>query len=89
MRAVNVATLKAKLSEYLRAAKTGESIRILDRHHEVAMLSGVSVPEGVRLAQSWVQQGIAEWHGGKPRVKLLKPRKGPARIADAVLKDRG
>jgi antitoxin (DNA-binding transcriptional repressor) of toxin-antitoxin stability system len=89
MRAVNVATLKAKLSEYLRAAKTGESIRILDRRHEIALLSSVSVPEGVRLAQTWVKQGIAEWHGGKPHVKPLKPRKGPAMIADAVLEDRG
>lgn len=89
MRAVNVATLKAKLSEYLRAAKTGESIRILDRRHEIALLSSISVPEGVRLAQTWVQQGIAEWHGGKPQVKPLKPRKGPVRIADAVLEDRG
>lgn len=89
MRAVNVATLKAKLSEYLRAAKTGETIRILDRRREVAMLSGVPIPEGVRLAQSWVKQGIAEWHGGKPRVKPLKPRRGPAKIADAVLEDRG
>lgn len=31
MRAVNIATLKAKLSEYVRAAKGGETIRILDR----------------------------------------------------------
>ena len=88
MRAVNVAMLKAKLSEYVRAAKTGETIRIFDRRHEVALLSGVSVPEGVRLAQTWVKQGIAEWHGGKPRVKPLKPRKGPARVADAALEDR-
>ena len=43
MRAVNVATLKAKLGEYVRAARTGETIRILDRHREVATLSGVSV----------------------------------------------
>ena len=89
MRAVNVATLKAKLSEYLRAARSGETIRILDRHHEVATLSGVSVPEGVRVAHNLVKQGLAEWHGGKPLVKPLKPRKGPALIADAVLEDRG
>jgi antitoxin (DNA-binding transcriptional repressor) of toxin-antitoxin stability system len=89
MRAVNVAKLKAKLSEYLRAAKTGETIRILDRRHEVATLTGVSMPEGVRVAHTLVKQGIAEWHGGKPLVKPLKPRKGPAMIADAVLEDRG
>jgi len=89
MRAVNIAKLKAKLSEYLRAAKAGETIRILDRRHEVATLSGVSVPEGVRVAHTLVKQGLAEWHGGKPHVKPLKPRKGPAKIADAVLEDRG
>lgn len=89
MRAVNVATLKAKLSEYLRAARTGETIRILDRRHEVATLSGVSLPKGVLVAHSLVKQGLAEWHGGKPHVTPLKPRKGPAKIADAVLEDRG
>lgn len=88
MRAVNIATLKAKLSEYVRAAKGGETIRILDRHREVATLSGVSTPRSVRVAQDMVKQGLAEWHGGKPLVMPLKPRKGPARIADAVLEDR-
>jgi len=89
MRSVNIAKLKAKLSEYVRAAKRGETIRILDRRREVAALSGVSVPQSVRLAESLVKQGLAEWHGGKPRIKPLKPRKGPARIAKAVLEDRG
>jgi prevent-host-death family protein len=89
MRAVNIATLKAKLSEYVRAARTGETIRILDRHREVATLSGVSVTKGVRVAHTLVKQGVAEWQGGKPRVRTLKPRKGPALIADAVLDDRG
>ena len=89
MRAVNIATLKAKLSEYVRAARTGETIRILDRHREVATLSGVSVNKGVRAAHALVKQGVAEWQGGKPGVRTLKPRKGPALIADAVLEDRG
>lgn len=89
MRAVKIATLKAKLSEYLRAAKSGETIRILDRHREVATLTGMAVREGVRVADTLVQQGVAQWHGGKPLVKPLKPRKGPAAVADAVLEDRG
>ena len=89
MRAVNIAKLKSKLSEYVRAARNGETIRILDRRREVARLSGVQVPKGVRVAQTMVAQGRAEWRGGKPRIKPLRPRKGPARLADAVVEDRG
>jgi antitoxin (DNA-binding transcriptional repressor) of toxin-antitoxin stability system len=88
MRSVNIATLKAKLSEYLRMARDGETIHILDRHRAVATLSGVTRAESVRIANMLVQQGLAEWHGGKPAVRPLKPRKGPAALADAVLQDR-
>jgi prevent-host-death family protein len=88
MRTVNIAKLKAKLSEYIRAARAGETIRILDRRREVARLSGTHASEGVRTAQRLVERGIAEWRGGKPIIKPLKPRKGPARLADAVLEDR-
>ncbi len=89
MRTVNVATLKAKLSEYLRIARTGETIRILDRHRPIATLSGMGLTEGVRAANDLVQQGLAEWRGGKPILRPLRPRKGPAALGDAVLEDRG
>lgn len=89
MRTVNIATLKAKLSEYVRRAKAGETIRILDRRRAVADLSGVSVSESERLARSLVEAGIAMWEGGKPRFHPRRLRKGPARLADAVLEDRG
>lgn len=89
MRTVNVATLKARLSEYLRLARTGESIRILDRRRPVATLSGIPMRESVNAASALVQQGLAEWGGGKPAVRPLKPRKGPAALAEAVLEDRG
>ncbi|MEW6544285.1 MAG: prevent-host-death protein [Nitrospirota bacterium] len=91
MRTVNIATLKAKLSEYVRRAKAGETIRILDRRRAVADLSGVSasVSESERLARSLVEAGIAMWEGGKPRFHPRKLRKGPAHLAEAVLEDRG
>ena len=89
MRTVNIATLKAKLSEYLRLARSGETVRILDRRRPVATLTGMPPSRSAELAASLVQQGRAEWHGGKPVVRPLRPRKGPARLADAVLKDRG
>jgi prevent-host-death family protein len=89
MRTVNIAKLKARLSEYIRAARAGETIRILDRRREVARLSGVQTREGTRVAQTLVERGIADWRGGKPMIKPLKPRKGPAHLAEAVLEDRG
>ena len=89
MRTVNIATLKAKLSYYLRLARRGETIRILDRRRPVATLRGILPRKGVEAANDLVQQGVAEWHGGKPSVTPLKPRKGPAALADAVLEDRG
>lgn len=89
MRTVNVATLKARLSEYLRIAQGGETIQILDRRKPVATLSGVRVTDGVRRANILVEQGRAVWGGGKPVFRPLRPRKGPARIAEAVLEDRG
>jgi antitoxin (DNA-binding transcriptional repressor) of toxin-antitoxin stability system len=89
MRTVNVATLKAKLSEYLRLARSGETVRVLDRRQAVADLSGAMAPQGQRVGLALVREGIAEWHGGKPRPHALKPRRGPARLADAVLEDRG
>lgn len=85
----NVATLKAKLSEYLHLAKSGETIRILDRRRAVADLSAVYIPEGQRVAEALVKAGLAEWHGEKPIVRPVRPRKGPATVAEAVIEDRG
>ena len=88
MKTVNIAQLKAKLSHYIRAARAGETIRILDRHTEVARLIGVSERKGQRVAERLLEDGVAQWDGGKPDVKPLRPRKGPACLADAVLADR-
>ena len=86
---VNIAKLKSKLSEYIRAARDGETIRILDRQREVARLSGVKVPKGVRVAQRMWRKESRNGEAGKPRIKPLRPQKGPARLGDAVVEDRG
>jgi len=49
----------------------------------------ISIPDSARFAHTLVKRGIAEWHGGKPVIKPLQPRKGPAMIADAVSENRG
>ena len=89
MRTVTIAKLKARLSEYIRAARAGETIRILDRHQEVARLSGAHTRDGMRSTHTLVEPRFAEWRGGKPMIKPLEPRKGSARLADAVLEDWG
>ena len=89
MRRVNIAQLKARLSEYLRAVQDGETIRVLDRQKEVATISGISTVAGTRIARALVEQGCAEWGGGKPVITPLVLRKKQSALADAVLEDRG
>jgi len=49
----------------------------------------IPIPKSVRFAHALVKRGVAQWYGGKPVVKPLRPRKGFAMIADAVLENRG
>lgn len=51
MKAVGIAELKARLSEYLRAVKRGRSLTVLDRDRPVAVLVPVETgPLEVRKA---------------------------------------
>ena len=88
MRRVNIAQLKAKLSEYLREVQAGETIRVLDRRREVATISGISTVAGTRIGRTLVEQGHAEWGGGKPVIAPLVLRKKQSALADAILEDR-
>ncbi|MBV8491429.1 MAG: type II toxin-antitoxin system prevent-host-death family antitoxin [Candidatus Eremiobacteraeota bacterium] len=47
MRRVGIAELKARLSEYLRAVRRGETIAVLDRETPIARI--VPVPDRVSL----------------------------------------
>jgi len=49
MRQVRIADLKARLSEYLRAVRGGESIAVLDRDTPVAQLIPVHEPRALRV----------------------------------------
>jgi len=44
MRQVRISELKAKLSEYLRAVRRGETIAVLDRETPVAQIVPVRIP---------------------------------------------
>ena len=49
MKQVRIADLKARLSEYLRAVRGGESIAVLDRDTPVAQLIPVRGPRALRV----------------------------------------
>ena len=49
MRQVRIAELKAKLSEYLRAVRRGETIAVLDRETPVAQIVPIPAQSGLRI----------------------------------------
>jgi len=49
MKQVRIADLKARLSEYLRAVRAGESIAVLDRDTPIAQLIPVREPRALRV----------------------------------------
>ena len=49
MRQVRIAELKARLSEYLRAVRGGETIAVLDRDTAIAQLSPIRERAALRI----------------------------------------
>jgi prevent-host-death family protein len=81
-RSVGVRDLKARLSEYLRAVKRGESIEITERGKVVARLIPATASLDERL-HATVAAGLAEW-SGKP---LPPAPAGPRVRADKTVSE--
>ncbi|HLG57109.1 MAG TPA: type II toxin-antitoxin system prevent-host-death family antitoxin [Vicinamibacterales bacterium] len=82
MKEVRIADLKARLSEYLRAVRGGETISVLDRETPVAQI----VPVRGRVALR-----VRKPAPGTPppnRVRLPKPLKSNVEIVDLLLEER-
>lgn len=82
MKAVRIAELKARLSEYLRAVRHGETIAVLDRDTLVAQI--VPVRDRTTLK-------IRRPASGTPKpnqVALLKPLKVNVDIVELLLEER-
>ncbi len=75
MKQVRIAELKAKLSEYLRAVKRGETIAVLDRDTPVARI--VPVPERPVLR-------IRKPAPGTPPLKRIRPARAAKLNVDIV-----
>lgn len=82
MKQVRIADLKARLSEYLRAVRAGESIAVLDRDTPVAELIPVREPRAVRVRKP--SPGALPLH----RIKVPKRARLHLDVVDLLLEER-
>jgi len=92
MRRASIATLKARLSEFVDAARAGEEVIVTDRNKPVARLGPVNVPirRDARLL-GLIRAGLA-----RPAVRALprefwerpRPRDRQARALAALIEER-
>lgn len=92
MRRAAIATLKAKLSEYLDAVKSGEEVLVTDRGTPVARLVPVGRTDwaGSRMAEL-VRRGMirpASRPLGRDFWKLPRPKDPEGQVLAALLEER-
>jgi prevent-host-death family protein len=82
MKQVRIAELKAKLSEYLRAVRSGEHVLVLDRDRPIAQIVPASERRQLRL--------ILPAEGAAPpnRVRLPKPAELDLDVVELLLEER-
>ena len=82
MKQVSIAELKAKLGEYLRAVRRGETITVLDRETPVAHIVPVRAPSALRVRKPAP--------GSPPlnRIPLPKPANLPIDVVKLLLEER-
>ena len=82
MRQVRIAELKARLSEYLRAVRRGETIAVLDRETPVAQIIPVRERSVLRVRKP------APGTPHPNRVRLPKPAKLNVDVVQLLLEER-
>jgi prevent-host-death family protein len=82
MRQVRIAELKARLSEYLRAVRRGETIVVLDRETQIAQIVPVRAPSVLRIRRP------APGTVPPNRVPLPKPANLSVDIVQLLLEER-
>jgi len=88
MEHVGVRRLRDGLSRYIKRVARGERIIVTEHDKPVASLGPVVESDEDRALLALVQEGRAEWAGGKPLGSRRPVRvKGPA-VAIAVIEDR-
>ena len=82
MKAVGIAELKARLSEYLRAVRRGETILVLDRDTPVAEIVPVRAASTLRIRKP------AEGAPAPNRVPLPRASRSTIDVAQVLLETR-
>jgi prevent-host-death family protein len=82
MRTVGIAELKARLSEYLRAVRRGETIAVLDRETPVAQIVPVRDRTALRIRKP------APGTLPPNQIRLPKPLKLTVDVVDLLLEER-
>jgi prevent-host-death family protein len=82
MKQVRIADLKARLSEYLRAVRGGETIAVLDRDTPVAQLVPIRGQSALRVRKP------APGTPPPNRVRLPKPAKVNLDVVQLLLEER-
>jgi prevent-host-death family protein len=82
MKQVRIAELKARLSEYLRAVRRGETIAVLDRETPVAQIVPVADRPALRVRKP------APRTPPPNRVPLPKPARLAVDVLDLLLEER-
>ncbi len=80
MISVNVATLKEKLSYYLKLVKDGQEVVVTSHRHRVARILAVSAPNSQPTEPSRAVKDLRKLRGVKPRRSVSAVR--------ALLEDR-
>lgn len=75
MATVGIRELKARLSHYLHLVQAGETVRITDRGHEIAVINQPG--DEHEALRRLMANGMVRWSGGKPRVPDGPPIKIP------------
>jgi prevent-host-death family protein len=85
---VGTRELKAKLSEFLRRVKRGETILVTEHGKPIGQIVPVKASLEERL-QAMVAAGLAEWNGQKLKpYKPLAINRGKRQVSDLVIEDR-
>jgi prevent-host-death family protein len=85
---VNIRELKSRLSHYLRLAKAGEAVEILERGTPIGRIIPAAQPIQDRM-EAMAQSGLLLWNKGKlkPMAPVARVR-GKRNVADLLIEDR-
>jgi prevent-host-death family protein len=85
---VGIRDLKARLSRYMRAVKSGTTIVVTERGKPVGRLIAIQSSPEARIAEL-AKAGFLQWNGKKFRPRKVSPVvRGNTTVADLLLENR-